>query len=83
MANSVSIRILFESDELAEQALRITAGMIKLLYVPRDLPWTAEAEQIPSLSKRYFCFGEEAAELDPFPEHPYCSLKRLRREEGL
>lgn len=80
MANVVSIRILFESEELAERALPIAAGMIKLLYVPKNLPWAAEAEQIASLSKRYFRFDEEAAAVDPYPEHPYCSLKRLHRE---
>ena len=48
MANAVSIRILFESEKLAERALPIAAGMIKLFYVPKNLPWAAEAERIAS-----------------------------------
>ena len=79
MANVVSIEILFTDEALAEQGLSITASMIKLLYAPKDLSW-AEADQITSLSNRFFCFGEEAAKLDPLAEHPYCSLKWLRRE---
>ena len=78
MANLVSVRILFENEAQAESALAVTEGMIKLLYVPKELPWAAEAEQISSLSKRYFRFGREAAKLDVLAEHPNCALKWLR-----
>ena len=64
MANLVSIRILFENDVQAESALAVTESMIKLLYVPKELPWAAEAAQISSLSKRFFRFGGEAHKLD-------------------
>ena len=80
MANVVSVRIVFESAELAEQALAIAESMIKLFYVPKELPWAEEAEQTASLCRRYFRFGEEAAKLDPLPAHPYCALKWLRQD---
>ena len=80
MANVVSIRIIFETAELAEQALVIAERMIKLFYVPKDLPWAEEAEQTASLCRRYFRFGEEAAKLDPLTAHPYCALKWLRQD---
>ena len=80
MANIASVNILFESEELAEQALGIAEGMIKLFYVPEELPWAAEARSIPSLSKRFFRFAEEAAKLDVLAAHPNCALKWLRQE---
>ena len=80
MANAVSIRIIFETAELAEQALVIAERMIKLFYVPKELPWADEADQVPSLCRRYFRFGEEAAKLDPLTAHPYCALKWLRQD---
>lgn len=80
MANVVSVRIVFESTELAGLALAIAKGMIKLFYVPKELPWAEDAEQTVSLCQRYFRFGEEAANLDPLPAHPYCALKWLRQE---
>jgi len=80
MANLASVRILFENEAQAECALTVTERMIKLLYVPKELSWAAEAGSIPSLSNRYFRFGEEAAKLDPLAEHPNCALKRLRRD---
>ena len=58
MANLVSVRILFENEVQAESALAVTESMIKLLYVPKELPWAAEATQISSLSKRFFRFGK-------------------------
>lgn len=80
MANLVSVRIIFDTEAQAKSALVITEGMIKLLYVPKELPWAAEAEQISSLSSRYFRFGGEAAKLDVLAEHSNCALKWLRRE---
>ena len=80
MADVVSIRLLLEDAQLAQRALAVTESMIKLEYIPKELPWAAEAEGVASLSKRYFRFGEEAAKLDPLPAHPFCSLKWLRRE---
>ena len=80
MANLASVRILFENKAQAECALTVTERMIKLLYVPKELSWAAEAGSIPALSNRYLRFGEEAAKLDPLAEHPNCALKRLRRE---
>ena len=81
MANLVSVRIIFGNEAQAESALGITESLIKLLYVPKELPWAAEAEQISSLSKRYFRFGGEAAKLDVLTGHPNCALKWLRRNE--
>lgn len=80
MANTASVNILFACAEHAEQALKITENMIKLLYVPKELSCAAEAGSIPSLSKRYFLFGEEAAKFDVLAAHPNCALKWLRRE---
>lgn len=80
MASIATIKILFENEAQAERALAVADGMIKLLYAPPTLPWAAEAQQIPSLSKRYFRFCEEAAKLDVLAEHPNCALKWLRRE---
>ncbi len=81
MANAVSITLRFDSPESTEKAFAITEEMIKLLYLPKELPWAAEAEQIAPLSRRCALFGEAAAALDPLPEHPYCSLKRLSRTQ--
>ena len=80
MANVVSVKILFETEANAEQALAVAESMIKLLYAPPTLPWAAEARSIPSLSKRYFRFGAQAAQLDVLAERPHCALKWLRRE---
>ena len=80
MANLASVSVLLENEEQAKRALTVTEGMIKLLYAPPTLPWAAEAQQIPSLSKRYFRFCEEAAKLDVLAERPHCALKWLRRE---
>ncbi len=80
MANLVSVRISFANEAQAEGALAVAEGMIKLLYVPKELPWAAEAERIPSLSVRYSRFGEEAAKLDVLAAHPNCALKWLRRK---
>ena len=54
--NDEASRILFENEVQAESALAVTESMIKLLYVPKELPWAAEATQISSLSKRFFRF---------------------------
>lgn len=80
MANLASVKISFDNKSLAQSALAIAERMIKLLYVPKELSWAAGAGSIPSLSNRYFRFGEEAAKLDPLAEHPNCALKWLRRE---
>ena len=82
MANCCSITIQFENAESAGAALAVTESMIKLQYVPDGTPWKAEAEEIPSLSNRYFRFGSEAVKLDPLPEHPNCALKWLRQEQS-
>jgi len=80
MANTASVNIRFEHGEHAEQALKITERMIKLLYAPKELPWAAEAGGIAALSRRFSRFGEEAAALDVLALHPNCALKWLRRE---
>ena len=80
MASIATIKILFKNEAQAESARAITEGMIKLLYAPPTLPWAADAQQIPSLSKRYFRFCEEAAKLDVLTERPHCALKWLLRE---
>lgn len=82
MANIVNITICFDSSELAEKAFPIVEEMIKMKYVPKELPWAAEAESVESLSKRCVLFGKEAARLDPLTEHPTCALKWLSRSEN-
>ena len=75
MANVASIEIRFETADCAQRAIAVAESMIKLEYIPKELPWAEEAEGIASLSGRYFRFGGEAAALDPLREHPNCALK--------
>ena len=79
MANVVSIHIVFENGELAQQALAVAERMIKLQYIPEGSPWAAEAESLPSLSSRYLRYGAEAAALEVLREHPNCALRWLRQ----
>ena len=54
MANLVSVRILFDTESQAKSALVITEGMIKLLYVPKEL-----SKCFPEAAFTAFCRHEE------------------------
>ena len=75
------IRMYFPKEKHARWAMHVAEEMIKLFYIPDDVPWIKEAAGCPSLSRRYLDYRKEAAAYHIAPART--ALNWLRRERTM
>lgn len=78
MGCTSEIWMWFSKEKHARWAMHVAEEMIKLFYIPDEIPWMQEAAKCPSLSRRYLAYRQNAA---VYPVDPYgTALAWLRRD---